>query len=470
MSAVPVPPRRWLSVTALLVPAALTLMSVTSVNVALPSIRAGLEAGVVAQSLVLTSYALVFALALLPGGRWGDRFGHKRVFIAGVALFTVATAWCGLAPDVVQLVIARALSGIGASLTMTPVTSIIQLLYKGPERARPFGVMGAVFGVSSAAGPMLAGLLVELGGEFGWRLLFLVNVPFGVVSLALAIFVLPATRPRGVHGGDSVGLLLFTLGLIATMLPFSLGTGLTPVTIAVLVLGIALLVAFALWERRRERAGAFAIVPVRLFTQRALPIGVVTTFLGFAGFVGAFLVLPLLWQDALGRDALAAGLIVLPLAAGSAVSPMFAPALTQRFGSHVVTAGLTMIAVGMAAVAACLMALPVEALTEWVLLAPLLVAGFGVGLFVGPNTNASFDQTDPAHAGVASALVMAAQRCGSAVGLGLLSMLYAAYPTGPADLDAQVMAGLVTAAFAGLAVFVMIVSRRAKLDAELAGR
>ncbi|MFF3499446.1 MFS transporter [Streptomyces sp. NPDC003247] len=455
--------RRWLPLTVLLIPAALTLLSVTSINVALPSIRTGLDAGTVGQSLVLTVYALTFALVLLPAGRLGDQYGHKKVFVAGVVIFTIASAWCALAPDITQLVAGRALAGIGGGLAMTPVTALIQLLYKGPERARPFGIMGAVFGASSAAGPLLGGLLIQSGGDIGWRLVFLVNVPFGILAAALGANVLPASQPRGVRGSDPVGLLLFTAGIVATMLPFSLGDGITPLNVVLLVVGLALLALFAVVQRRRERAEKFAVVPLRLFQQRALPIGVATTFLGFAGFTASFLMLAMLWQDALGHDALSAGLLVMPFALGSVISAINTQRLTQRFGIRIVTAGLTMITAGLAAVGILVLTVPAASLGFALMLVPLLVTGLGVGLYVGPNTNASFVQTEGRDAGVASALVTTAQRCGTAVGIGLLSALFTTLPGGPTNLHNQAIAAFVTAGFAAAAALLMIATRRSSL-------
>ncbi|SDF41405.1 Major Facilitator Superfamily protein [Lentzea fradiae] len=455
---------RGLALTVLLIPAALTLLSVTSVNVALPSIRAALGASAVQQSLVLTTYALAFAIVLLFAGRLGDQYGHKKVYLAGVAIFTLASTWCGLAADPGQLVAARVLAGIGGGLAMTPVTALIQLLYKGPERARPFGIMGAVFGASSAAGPILAGLLLHSGGDFGWRLTFLVNVPFGLLAGLFALKALPSAAPAGVRGNDPVGLLLFTAGLIGTILPFSLGQGITALSLAVLAAGVVLFVLFARWELRREQRGEFAVVPLRLFRQRALPIGVVTTFLGFAGFTASFLMLALMWQDALGHDGLSAGLLVLPFALGSVASAVFTQRLTRRFGTKVVTAGLTLIAAGLAVVGLLVLVVAPENQTILVMLVPLLVTGAGVGLFVGPNTNASFAQTEGRDAGVASALVTAAQRAGTAVGIGILSAIYAAADI--TSLTTQAVAAFMTAAFAGLAALVMVVTRRSSLGAS----
>ncbi|WP_026373836.1 MFS transporter [Agrococcus lahaulensis] len=458
------PKRRWLALTVLLLPTALTLMSVTSINVALPSIRESLGAGPVEQTLILTSYTIAFAVVLLPAGRLGDRYGHKRVFIVGVAVFTLASAWCALAPDPTQLILGRVLSGIAGGLVLTPLNALIQLLYSGRERARPFAIMGAVFGAASAVGPMLGGLLLEVGGESGWHLVFWVNVPFGVVAAIAAALVIPRGTPLGVRGRDPLGLLLFSVGITALVLPFALGSGVSAANLGVLAAGLALLAAFALWERARERRERFAIVPLRLFQQRALPIGIVTTFLGFASFTASFLMLALLWIDALGNAPLEAGVVVTPFALGSVAGALASQRVSRRFGVRTVTFGLALIAVSLVAVGALLAALPPTAVTLPVMAAPLLAIGVGVGLFVGPNTNAAYVQTEPRDAGIASALITAAQRTGTAVGIGIVSALYALAPGGAAEVANHAAATFTTAAIAGAAVAVMVVSRRSRLE------
>ncbi|MFI8632343.1 MFS transporter [Microbacterium sp. NPDC077663] len=446
--------RRWIALAILLIPVALTLMSVTSVNVALPAIRDGVDASDAAASLVLTGYALAFGLVLVPAGRWGDQHSHKLVFIAGVLVFVAASAWSGLAGDEVQLVISRLLAGIGAGFALTPVAALIQLLFAGLERARPFAIMGAVFGVSTAVGPLLGGLLVAIGPDLGWRLTFLVNVPVGIAVAVLSVFLIPRDRPSGAPRGDAFGLLLLIAGVALLLLPFTIGRGLDVTGILLLLGGVALLVAFALWERSRSRRGLVSIVPSRMFAHRSFPIGVATMFLGFASFTASFLVLALLWQDGLGHSALESGLLILPYAIGSIVAGGLSDRVWHRIGRHTVTVGLAAITLGLAVVGVLLATVTADALSSWILAAPLLLTGIGSGLFVGPNTNAAVTSIDRQDAGVASGLLGTAQRAGTALGIGLVAAVLAAAVEGPGYLASASASAFVTAGFALAALVV----------------
>src|SRR5450759_5090613 len=225
----------------------MTLLEATIVNVALPTIRTSLDASEATLSWIISGYALAFGLALIPAGRLGDRFGHKWVFITGLALFTVASLACGLAQDGTQLIVARVVQGLAAGIYLPAVTAYIQLLFTGRTRGKAFAIMGAVIGVSSALGPLIGGLLIQaFGNTNGWRLVFVVNLPIGIVALVATVFLLPSgseNSDRSV-GVDFLGLLLLSGGLVAILVPLiegqdqgwpvwtylSLVGGLTPVS------------------------------------------------------------------------------------------------------------------------------------------------------------------------------------------------------------------------------------------------
>src|SRR5665647_3112050 len=192
-SGVGVTPRRaWRALGVLLIGMFMSLLDATIVNVALPTIRTSLDASEATLSWIISGYALAFGLALIPAGRLGDRYGHKWVFFTGLALFTIASLACGLAQDGMQLIVARVVQGLAGGIYLPAVTAYIQLLFTGRTRGRAFAIMGAVIGVSSALGPLIGGLLIQVfGNTNGWRLVFVVNLPIGIIALIAALFMLP---------------------------------------------------------------------------------------------------------------------------------------------------------------------------------------------------------------------------------------------------------------------------------------
>src|SRR5450759_4292769 len=225
----------------------MSLLDATIVNVALPTIRTSLNASESTLSWIISGYALSFGLALIPAGRLGDRYGHKWVFFSGLALFTAASLACGLAQDGTQLIVARVVQGLAGGIFVPAVTAYIQLLFTGRTRGKAFAIMGAVIGVSSALGPLIGGLLIQaFGNTNGWRLVFVVNLPIGIVALVATVFLLPSGSENSDRsdGVDILGLLLLSGGLVAILVPLiegqdqgwpvwtylSLVGGLTPVS------------------------------------------------------------------------------------------------------------------------------------------------------------------------------------------------------------------------------------------------
>ncbi len=217
-------PGRWRALALCLVAGFMTLLDVSIVNVALPSIRTGLAASESDLQWIIAGYGLAFGIALVPAGRLGDAKSRRAVFAIGLALFTVASAACGLATGSTWLSITRVIQGLGAGIVSPQVSGFIQTLFSGKERGRAFGIFGATIGISTALGPLIGGLLVRFGGaENGWRWVFLVNVPVGIVALLLVRRLLPPSTVHRKQSLDPVGVVLFGGAILFVLLPLVTG-------------------------------------------------------------------------------------------------------------------------------------------------------------------------------------------------------------------------------------------------------
>src|SRR6516162_9847128 len=340
--------RSWLALTVLLVGAFMALLDTTIVNVAIPAIRTSLAASNATLSWIVSGYALAFGLALIPAGRVGDRLGHKWVFIVGLSLFTVASLACGLARDDMQLITARAIQGLAGGMFFTPITALIQLIFAERKRARAFAVLGATIGCSVALGPLVGGLIIQASGvDTGWRLVFDVNVPLGVVAAIAAAKLLPAGAENTATATDWTGLGLLSAGLVALLTPLIQGQqeGWPPWTYASIVSAVVLLALFAVWERHVEKIGGNPLVPPRLFAHPSFTGGVLLALVYFAAFTSIFFTIALLWQAGLGHSALQSGLVAMPFAVGTIIGAAQSDVLAARFGRSVLICGLGLVAV-----------------------------------------------------------------------------------------------------------------------------
>jgi EmrB/QacA subfamily drug resistance transporter len=407
----------------------MSLLDATIVNVALPTIRTSLDASEATLSWIISGYALAFGLALIPAGRLGDRYGHKWVFFAGLTLFTVASLACGLAQDGTQLIVARVVQGLAAGTYVPAVTAYIQLLFTGRTRGKAFAIMGAVIGVSSALGPLIGGLLIQaFGNADGWRLVFVVNLPIGVIALVAAAFLLPAGSESSgrAEGVDVLGLVLLSGGLVALLVPLIEGQdqGWPAWTYLSLVGGVALVTLFGAWEVAVANRGKSPLVPPHLFSHPAFTGGVILALVYFAAFVSIFFTISILWQAGLGHTALEAGIVSVPFALGSIVGASQSGRLAARIGRTVLVIGAGMVAAGLIALWLVLMLVSPGELTSWDLLLPLLVAGTGSGLFIAPNAQFIIATVDRQEAGAASGVIATMQRLGSAIGIAIIGSVF----------------------------------------------
>jgi len=451
------PKRAWLALAVILTGAFMALLDTTIVNVALPTIRTSLEASEATLSWIISGYALAYGLALIPAGRFGDRFGHKWVFFAGLLIFTGASVWAGLATDATHLIVARVVQGLGGGIFFPAVTAFIQLMFAPMKRGRAFGVMGAVIGVSSALGPIVGGLLIEaLGEESGWRWIFVINLPIGILALIAAAILLPAGGEGKKLSTDVVGLALLTGSLVALLVPLIQGQdeGWPMWTYLSLAGGAVLMVGFAFWERGVAARGQEPLVPPHLFARPAFTGGVILALVYFAAFTSIFFTISLFWQAGLGHTALESGLVSTPFAIGSIIGASQSDRLAQRLGRTVLSLGVGLLSIGLIALWLILLLTPVLDITSWMLLAPMLIAGFGSGLFIAPNARFITATVDRSEAGAASGVIGTMQRIGSAVGIAVIgSILF-----GLVDAYAIRSEGDVAIAFGQAATVSMFVS------------
>jgi EmrB/QacA subfamily drug resistance transporter len=454
------PAQRWQALAVCLMAGFMTLLDVSIVNVALPSIREGLDAPESVLQWVLSGYALAFGLVLVPAGRLGDARGRRAVFMLGLVLFTLASAACGAAQSGTWLVVARVAQGLAGGLITPQVSALIQQMFSGPERGRAFGVFGTVVAISTAVGPLLGGLLIHLAGaQEGWRWVFYVNLPLGAVCLVLARRLLPDTPSAGritVRRLDPVGVLLLGAGLLTLLLPFVQAHQWEGSWKWLLTVPSAILLAcFALWERRWQRRGEEPVLDLSLFRVRSYWLGCLLILFYFAGFTSIFFVSTLYLQSGLGYSALLAGATITPFALGSGVSATVGGRLVSRFGRPLITVGLTMVALGLAGTALAVGLAPGRG-AGWAMAGPLLIAGLGGGLVIAPNQTLTLDQVPVGSAGSAAGTLQTAQRVGSAVGIAAVGSVFFARLR-PGDWSSAFDAGLlVSVAFVVAALVISL--------------
>jgi MFS family permease len=351
------------------------------------------------------------------------------MFILGLIGFTVTSAAAGLAPNEHLLVAARLLQGAAAGFLTPQNSGLIQQLFTGAERGRAFGWFGTTVGLSSATGPVLGGLILAAFGETdGWRYVFFVNVPIGVVAMVLAARWLPrSTRAGGSVRSqiDGVGALLLGGAVLSVLLPIveAMGDPATPLWLLVAACPV-LSYAFVRWERRLVRRDRAPLLDVRLFSQApGYASGIVLGTTYFCGFSGIWLVLALYLQDGLGFTPLQSGLTVTPFAIGSALASVSAGRVIARLGRRVTVFGLCLVVVGFAAMAVVVPLTSPARPALW-LLVPLLVAGIGSGSTISPNITMTLASVPPRMGGAAGGALQTGQRIGSAIGAAVLAAAF----------------------------------------------
>jgi len=416
-------PSRW-AMPVLLTGTCLIVLDFFIVNVALGDLQRDLHAGPTALEWVVAGYGLTFAVLLLAAGRLGDRLGRRRLLGAGVALFTLASLMCGLAPSAPVLIGARLLQGAGGALISPTVLAFIGVLYQGAARARAIGRYASAMGLAAAGGQLVGGLLLHADPfGLGWRIIFLVNVPVGIALLAVLFRALPEFRTPGRPPLDPAGLLLATLALTALVLPLVDGRSQGWPAWAWLSLSLApvLLTAFVVHQRRLGRRGGRPLIDPAWWADRGFRVGTAVQLVFWFGQASYFLVLALWLQVGRGLSALESGLVFSVLAGSYFVASLRAAALQARFGRGVVVAGALLLAAGHGWTAA-VVGLAGGGVAA--VLPGLLLAGCGMGLCLAPITATVLAGVDPARAGAVSGLLSTLQQVGNAVGVAAIGLVF----------------------------------------------
>ena len=400
----------------------MTLLDLTIVNIAIPNLITKLHASLDDVLWVINAYALVLAVLVITAGRLGDLIGPRIMFMGGVAVFTAASAACGLAPSPGWLIGFRAVQGLGAAMLMPQTLTIITNTFPPDRRGAAFGVWGAVAGVATIAGPTLGGLLVTV---FDWRWIFFVNLPIGLFVLLVTPLIIPDVRPGRRHRIDIPGVLLASAALLAICYGLVEGqkydwgtiTGFVSIPL-VLGLGVVLLLAFLLVQKLTQDKEP--LVPFALFRDRNYSVVNWVSGVLAVGMMGIFIPLTIYLQSVLGFSALKAGLTMAP---ASLVSMFVAPVagrMTDKIGGKfILMSGLILFGAGMGWIA--LIAQPDS---SWlVFMAPLIVAGLGMGCIFAPMVTVAMRDIEPRMAGAASGVLNTIRQVGLVIGTAAVGAL-----------------------------------------------
>ncbi len=389
------------------------LLDTTIVNIAIPSIITSLRAPLDAILWVLNGYILAFAVLLITAGRLGDIWGPRNLFAAGLALFTLASALCGLAQDTNQLIAARVVQGVGGALLTPQTLAMLTSIFPPERRGAAFGVWGGVAGLAAIAGPTLGGFIVT---SWGWRWIFYVNLPIGVLALIATFLIVPDLRPGRMHRLDYFGVITSSLALFAIVFGlvegqrFEWGTIRGWLTIPeVLVAGVVLLAIFVLWERAQEEP----LIPLSLFKNRNFSLMNGISILVAFGMLGLFLPFVIYLQSVLGMSAFQAGLAVAPMTLTSMFVAPVAGRLSDRIGGkYILMSGLLLFGVGMT-----LLDWRAAVDSTWrTFLIPLIISGLGMGQVFAPLATVAMRNVRPQDAGGASGVLNTSRQLGMVMG------------------------------------------------------
>ena len=415
----------WLGLSVLLLAGFVTIFDLFVVNVAIPSMQADLGASFAQIGFIVAGYELAFGVLLITGGRLGDLFGRRRLFVIGIAGFTLASTLCGLAPTAGFLIGARVLQGLAAALLFPQVYASIRVNFDGNDSRRAFGLLGMTLGLAAIAGQVLGGWLVhaDLFG-LGWRSIFLINVPIGLFAMAAARHI-PESRAPQHSALDWPGVLLVSAGLTLLLVPLieGPGQGWPAWSLWALAASVLFLVTFYRQQERRRQSGFLPLVDMCLMGQRRFSVGALLVLLIYSTSSSFFLCFALLLQSGLGLDPFLAGSIFAPCSVGFVAASLAAPRLVARWGTNAIVAGALVYAISVGLLITQVQMAGAE-LVPTRLIAVLVVVGVGQGLIMTPLLNLVLGFVEEAQAGMASGVISTVQQVGAALGVAVVGILF----------------------------------------------
>jgi len=396
------------------------LLDTTVVNVAIPKIIEGLQANLDEILWVINAYILVYAVLLVTAGRLGDMFGQRAMYAVGLGLFTAASAMCGFAQDTTQLIAARVLQGVGGALLTPQTLAVLTTIFPPERRGAAFGIWGAAAGIAAIAGPTLGGFIVT---NWGWRWVFFINLPIGVIAILATFLVVPDLRFARQHRLDLVGVMLATVGLFLIVFGlvdgqrFTWGAIWQGLTIPeVIALGFLALGVFGFWERSQNEP----LIPLLLFRDRPfLLMNGMVAVMSFA-MLGLTLILPIYLQSGLRLTAFQAGLTVAPMPLALMLSAPWAGRLADGRGrEYLPITGLLFFA----ACIALIVRLASPTASPVTFLAPMILGGLGIACVMPTSTTIAMRSINPQMAGAASGVLNTTRQLGGVVGSAVVGAL-----------------------------------------------
>lgn len=419
-------PRRWYALPVVLAGTFMTILDFFIVNVAIPSAQADLHANGAEVQLIVAGYGLAYAAGLITGGRLGDLYGRRRLFAIGLAAFTVFSVACGIAPTAVLLVVFRMLQGAAASLLFPQVLSILNVAYAGEDRAKAFMGLGMTIGLASVSGQVIGGLLIGANiAGLGWRTCFLINLPVGLIALALLRPLVRESRSDSARRLDLAGVGLISPALLLLLFPLVLGrqAGWPAWSWICFAAGLALCAGFAKHQLWLSGKGGTPLVPPVLFHERTFVTGLVTVLSVYAGMASFFLIFALYLQDGLGYSALVSGLIFMPCGVSFFLVSFWSPKLTRRIGRRILTSGAVVLGLTEIGLALFTDAAGLHP-AVFPLCALMFAAGAGMGAMGAPLLSQVLLGVQPAHAGAASGVLSTTQQLAGALGVAFIGILF----------------------------------------------